>query len=189
MTEKRQVNHTARRYLAPYGRWTRIENRVGDGTPDQHYTLRAVSGWVESKLIPASGACPAEFTRDQLMWGEAETAAGGKWFLLGLRLSAPAEWWLLDAPTARAWFEGRPFEPLVRVSGRFPLREILDRLAPLPVAGEALGWDRATDAVRGWAKTELEGGTTYRDVRAAQYLERIRPYGPRGIVTAPPKPI
>jgi hypothetical protein len=41
------------------------------------------------------------------------------------------EWWLLTAPQARAWFEGHAPEPAVRASGRFPLREVLDCLAPL----------------------------------------------------------
>lgn len=131
MTERRQVNHTARRYLAPYGRWLRFENRIGDGGwPDQYYILRGVSGWVESKLIPASGRCPDNFTLLQVIWGEEETAAGGRWHLLGLRESEPAEWWLLDSKLAREWYNGQNVTPLVQISGRFPLREILDYLAP-----------------------------------------------------------
>ncbi len=66
------------------------------------------------------------------MWGECEYAVGGRWHLLGLRLSEPAEWWLMTAPQAREWFDGAAPEPAVRASGRFPLREVLDCLAPLP---------------------------------------------------------
>jgi hypothetical protein len=131
VTERNQVNVTARRFYKPYGRWERLESRIGVGWPDQYYVLRGVSGWVESKLIPASGARPKEFTLDQLIWGELEVAAGGRWHLLGLRQSEPAEWWLLDPVLARLWYEGEPCEPLVRISGRFPLRETLDYLAPL----------------------------------------------------------
>jgi hypothetical protein len=40
-------------------------------------------------------------------------------------------WWLMDNGAAWAWFEGAAPDPILNITGRFPLREILDRLAPL----------------------------------------------------------
>lgn len=118
----------ARTYLSPYGRLVRIENQIGSGTPDLFYTLRKISGWLELKLLPESGAVPDHFTREQLMWGQAEAAAGGRWHMLG---RSGAAWVLYDAPRARRWFDGEANDPIFAVTGRFPLREVLDELAPL----------------------------------------------------------
>jgi hypothetical protein len=84
-----------------------------------------MTGWIESKLIPASGKRPDKFTLEQLMWGEEETVAGGRWHLFGLVQSKPACWVLYDAPRARAWYEGSDVEPIFAISGRFPTRELL----------------------------------------------------------------
>lgn len=128
MTESSQVWSVARKYLAPFGRIQRLENRLDVGWPDSVYTLRRVSGWLELKLVPTSGRCPEHFTLDQLTWGELEVAAGGRWHLLARR---GREWVLYDAVGARAWFDGTENAPLIAQTGRFPLRDILMHIAPL----------------------------------------------------------
>lgn len=126
MTEATQVNGAVRTHLGIYGRFKRMEHAIEVGWPDWHYTLRGASGWIEAKLIARNGKCPRSFTREQLMWGEAEVEAGGRWFLLGLR---EPRWWLLyDAPGARAWFDGGSNRPVVEVEGRFPTAEIIRTL-------------------------------------------------------------
>lgn len=127
MTEANQVHSVASKYLTPFGRFERVDNPLVDGFPDVYYNLFGVSGWVEEKLISLNGKAPDHFTLDQLLWGERETALGGRWFLLGR--CGPA-WVLYDAPGARAWYEGTAERWLFRLTGRFPLREVLDRLAP-----------------------------------------------------------
>lgn len=128
MTEKNQVHTVARRYLAPFGRFERVDTPLADGWPDVYYVLRGVSGWLEEKVIPSSRRRPNHLTLDQIMWGEAEVRAGGRWHLLG---RCGAEWWLMTAAQCRSWYEGGSTEPIFAVSGRFPLREILDTIAPL----------------------------------------------------------
>ena len=127
VTEATQVKAVARRYLAPYIRLVAIEGVFAPGVPDFYYCGWGVSGWCEAKLIPTSGRRPDHFTLDQLLWGEAEIAAGGLWHLLG---RSGAYWIMYDALGARAWYEGAAERWLFRISGRFPLREVLDRLAP-----------------------------------------------------------
>lgn len=130
MTEAAQVHKVAARYLAPFGRLVRIENRLTDklGLPDVYYVLRHVQGWLEEKIVPASGRPPKHFTLDQVQWGEEEIRAGGRWHLLA---RCDREWWLMDVRQARQWWEGAPAVPLIRVTGRFPMREVLDIIAPL----------------------------------------------------------
>lgn len=128
MTEATQVNAVIRRYLGPYGRFIRVEMAITVGVPDWYYRCRGSGGWIEAKLIPKSGRCPATFTRDQLMWGEAETQAGGRWYLLGLR--EPRTWVLYDAKRAREWFEGIDPTPLLTIDGVFQARDVLDVIAP-----------------------------------------------------------
>ncbi len=133
MTETNQVHDVAKRHLAPYGRWDRVDNAAHLGWPDVDYTLFGVHGYCEEKIIPASGRCPDHFTLEQLMWGEREVALGGRWFLLGRQAMAHnriATWILYDAPGARVWFEGDAERWLFRTIGDFPTRQVLDRLAP-----------------------------------------------------------
>jgi hypothetical protein len=134
MTESRQVHAVARRYLAPFGRYERVDNRLGVGWPDAYYLLRGVSGWIEEKILPPSGNPPGHLTLEQIRWGLAETAAGGRWYLLGRR---GAEWRLYSAAGAAAWHGGGPDGALLSVTGRFPLREVLDEIAPLSAGVQA----------------------------------------------------
>jgi hypothetical protein len=134
MTEASQVR-SAINTLSVYGVVIPISDRVGSGVPDHHYVLRRVAGWLEAKVIPPSGGCPAHFTREQLMWGEDYVAAGGLWHLLGLVERKPPLWRLYDTIGARAWFEGATNDLwLLNLSGPFPTRQVLDCIAPLPKA-------------------------------------------------------
>lgn len=135
MTERNQVDGAVSAHLGPLGRFVRIDSAFAAGVPDWHYVLRGTSGWIESKLVPRSGRRPDHFTREQLLWGEAEVAAGGRWFLLALR--EPRIWLLYDALGARAWFDGTGNRPIVESPGRFPTREIVRAIAPVdPFAKE-----------------------------------------------------
>lgn len=101
------------------------------GIPDVYYCLRGVSGWAELKLFPRVGKAPPHLTREQVLWGEEEARLGGNWWLVG---RAGPVWLAYDAAGARALFEGKEEEscPKMQVTGRFPLRELLDLLAPRP---------------------------------------------------------
>jgi len=129
MTEATQVWKVMRPLVAPYGRFKRIESHSTDsGIPDLSYTLlnpRGRQGWLELKLFDAIDRCPHHFTRDQIMWGEAEIEAGGNWHLFGRYEST---WLLFDAAQARKLFDGEATSPIIRQSGRFPLRELLREL-------------------------------------------------------------
>lgn len=131
MTEANQIDAAVRTHLGPYGHWVRIPPGFEAGLPDWHYTMLrgGISGWIEDKLIPASRRCPALFTIDQLLWGEAEVAAGGRWHLLGLE-PRTRTWMLFNAAQARAWFEDRDHDLVVETTGSFPTREIALALAP-----------------------------------------------------------
>ena len=132
MTEASQVRAQLRSHVGPLLRLVATSAPVAvanSDVPDHHWCGRGASGWIESKLIPASGRRPDHFTLGQLMWGEEEVAAGGRWHLLGLVQSAPARWVLYDTVGARAWFEGAADDRwLFSVSGRFPTRELLRAL-------------------------------------------------------------
>lgn len=129
MTESNQVDAAVRRYLGPLGRWVRMQSAIDVGVPDFHWTMRRTSGWIEDKLISPSRRCPAHFTVDQLLWGEAEVAAGGSWHLLCLE-PRTRTWLLLSAAQARAWFDGAPLTATIEVTGPFPTKAIALTLAP-----------------------------------------------------------
>lgn len=133
MTEVNQVWHVFRRYIAPFGHLQRIES-IGQGIPDLHYSIMGVSGWVEFKLGQREGIRPASLTLDQVLWAEAYAAppSSGRVFLL-VRIGSA--WLLYDAASVRALYDGLTPEPLVRVRGRFPLRELLAILAPPSLRG------------------------------------------------------
>lgn len=99
------------------------------GVPDWYYVLRGTPGWLEDKLIPPSRRCPDTFTREQLMWGEAEVAAGGRWHLLGLE-PRTRTWLLFNAAQARAWFDGEDYDLTVEATGLFPTKAIALALVP-----------------------------------------------------------
>ena len=129
MTEISQINSIVRRHLAPLGRFIRMESSIIVGLPDWYYVLRGQSGWIEAKLVPPSKRCPSHFTLDQILWGEAEVAAGGRWHLLGLEPRTRA-WMLFDVGQARAWFDGENHDLVAEATGPFPTREIALALAP-----------------------------------------------------------
>ena len=131
MTEANQVDAAVRRHLGPLGRWIRMQSAIDAGVPDWHYTMLrgGVSGWLEDKLIPPSRRCPGTVTLDQILWGEAEVAAGGRWHLLGLE-PRTRTWLLMTSGQARAWFDGGPLAAVIESTGRFPTREIALALAP-----------------------------------------------------------
>lgn len=61
----------------------RVENRIGDGTPDINYT----QGWIENKWVrkaPKRGGIITieHYTKDQQLWAIKRAQAGGKVFLL-----------------------------------------------------------------------------------------------------------
>lgn len=128
MTEATQVNNAIREHLGALGRFKRMEHLIEVGWPDWYYRCRGISGWIEAKLIPRSGRCPALFTLDQLLWGEEEARWGGSWFLLGLR--EPRTWVMYDASSARAWFDNTGNHPILEVDGKFPTKEIINLIAP-----------------------------------------------------------
>lgn len=148
MTESNQVNGAVRRHLGPLGHWVRIESATELGIPDWSYALRHGEGWLEAKLVPPSRRCPPTVTREQIMWAERRTAAGGRWHLLGLE-PRTRTWLLLDAPQARAWFDGGPLEATIETTGLFPTKPIAlaltGRLMRYPKPGATLvisgvGW-------------------------------------------------
>ena len=129
MTEANQIDAAVRHHLGPLGRWVRMPPGFEGGVPDWHWTMRGRSGWLEDKLVPASRRCPGTFTREQLMWAEAEVAAGGRWHLLGLE-PRTRTWMLFDVGQARAWFDDRDHDLVLEATGPFPTREIALALAP-----------------------------------------------------------
>ena len=123
--ESRLVWGTMRKYVWPYGRWKRIENAVEKGCPDINYTLTVPpgrQGWMELKIFSRLGIPPPHFTREQIMWGEEEVRHGGTWHLFG---RCGTCWLLYDVVEARKLFERKESCPLLKVSGRFPLRELM----------------------------------------------------------------
>ena len=129
MTEATQVDDAVRRHLGPLGHFKRVTHATEAGWPDWCYTMRGISGWLEDKLIPPSRRCPSLFTLDQLLWGEAEVAAGGRWHLLGLE-PRTRTWLLFNAQQARAWFDGLNHDYMVEAAGPFPMKAIALALAP-----------------------------------------------------------
>ena len=125
MTEINQVCRVVSRKLSPYGRIIRIKDSVAIGIPDYYYLIKGVSGWIECKLLPPSGSCPTHFTKEQLLWGEAEAEKGGRWFLLGKR---GPEWLLFDAVGARCFHNGEKAWARLSQIGPFPTRNIIKTL-------------------------------------------------------------
>jgi hypothetical protein len=73
--------------LRRYGRFTRIENVAGVGTPDVAYTLRGASGWVENKWRASWPRSPGavvtldHYTPGQRIFARDEIRAGGRVFV------------------------------------------------------------------------------------------------------------
>ncbi len=129
MTEANQVDAAVRRHLGHLGRWQRMTHATEPGWPDWRYIMRGQQGWLEDKLIPPSRRCPATFTRDQILWGEAEIAAGGRWHLLGLE-PRTRTWMLFNAAQARRWFDDLDHDLVVEAVGLFPTKALVLALAP-----------------------------------------------------------
>jgi hypothetical protein len=129
MTEVNQIDAAVKHHLSPYGRFVRMQSAIDAGVPDFHYAMCGTSGWLEDKLIPASRRCPNAFTLDQLLWGEAEVAAGGRWHLLGLE-PRTRTWMLFNVAQARRWFGGLDHDLVIEAAGPFPTKAIALALAP-----------------------------------------------------------
>jgi hypothetical protein len=118
-----------RDHLSIYGQLTRIESPIEAGVADVDYTLLGCSGWIENKLFEANeDRRPRHLTRYQIEWGEAKVRAGGRWFLFGRSIAA---WLLYDVRGARRLLEGGGSSPLLKTSGEFPTRPLLEILAPI----------------------------------------------------------
>lgn len=108
MSSEGALWQTTKRSLGPYGRLKRIESFIEKGTPDVAYTIKRVSGWIELKHLgaypvrDATPVCIPKLTLEQVQWCEAETAIGGRSFVL---LQAEHDYMLLAADTVRALFE------------------------------------------------------------------------------------
>lgn len=130
MREADQVWAVIRPKLSPFGHLQRIESAATDlGIPDVNYCLRQVEGWIELKVGRLEGTKPRTLKLEQVTWAERRTEAGGRSYLLVRYL--PAIWHLYDANGARLLYNDLRADPLVRSSGEFPLRAMLDVLAPL----------------------------------------------------------
>ena len=127
MSEISQVWNPLRNNLGVYGHFTRIESPTISGIPDVAYTLFSCSGWIENKLFEHHDKCPSHLTLEQVLWGEAEIKAGGRWFLLGI---CNGIWLLYDIVGARTLLKGERPLPLIQYQGSFPTRRILEILAP-----------------------------------------------------------
>jgi hypothetical protein len=130
VTESNQVHLAARRALhaPPAMLYLRCNNALAKGWPDATYCLLGVAGMVEEKLLPGNGGVPAHLTLDQIRWGEAWTAAGGLWHLLGKR---GGEWRLYSVFGARRFYDGVEDSPVLARHGLFPSREVLAILSPV----------------------------------------------------------
>jgi hypothetical protein len=129
MTEANQIDAAVRTHLGVLGRFKRVTHATEPGWPDFYYVLRGISGWLEDKLVPPSRRCPPTFTLDQLLWGEAEVAAGGRWHLLGLE-PRTRTWMLFNVAQARAWFENEDHDLVVEEAGPFPTKALVLALSP-----------------------------------------------------------
>jgi hypothetical protein len=83
---------------------TRVENRVGIGTPDVNYCVKGRGeGWIELKYADAwpKGEDTVlqleHYTPQQKVWGRRRRAAGGRCHLL---LQVGTDWLLFDAKIA-----------------------------------------------------------------------------------------
>ena len=98
------------RALSPFGRLIRVENPACLGTPDVWARLRGVGMWLELKHLDALPARVEtkvrlpKLTIEQVLWLEAEQAAGGRAWLL---LHAGADWFLCAPDVARGLYEAR----------------------------------------------------------------------------------
>jgi hypothetical protein len=126
VTEANQVNGAIARHLGPLGKFRRLEVPGARGWPDWHWAARrgeaCASGWIEAKLLDGRER-PLKLTAEQVMFGEDEVAAGGRWVLLGLNPSRRA-WLAFDPAGARALFDGVEPTPLVVATGAFPTVEL-----------------------------------------------------------------
>lgn len=91
------------------GHWTRVENRVEQGTPDVAFCFSGLSGWIELKVVdrwPSGRDVPVRvphFTKQQRFWHRRHHQAGGASFVL-LRVDAsPRRYLLLPGAWAAEW--------------------------------------------------------------------------------------
>ena len=129
MREADQVWDVIRPKLNPFGHLQRIESSTDKGIPDVNYCLRRVDGWIELKVGRVPGTKPRTLKLEQVMWAEARESAGGRSYLLVRYL--PAVWHLYDAKGSRLLYNGLRACPLVESNGEFPLKAVLNVIAPL----------------------------------------------------------
>jgi len=122
VTEASQVNDAIRRHLGPLGLFRRVEVATSLGWPDWYYRLHGVAGWLEAKIFTAS-LRPRKLTLEQVMWGEEEVRARGRWTLFGIEPRSRT-WLAFDAPGARSLCDGAEATPTLRAVGPFPLKEL-----------------------------------------------------------------
>lgn len=140
MTLESNFWSTTRSHLQPFGVLKRIESTADKGTGDIAYCLRrpkpgsvAASGFVELKIAdwpvrPLTPIRPRHLTKDQVLFAEEWSEAGGRAWLL-LRASP---WYLLFDPAGiRGLFEGnvcaRDAPAIAKAAGlgKFPTGPIL----------------------------------------------------------------
>lgn len=79
----------------------RVENLVGDGTPDVNFAISGVAGTIENKYTdrhPVREATPVlgkgnGLRRSQVIWSYQRLRAGGRVFVL---IGSPKDAWLID---------------------------------------------------------------------------------------------
>jgi hypothetical protein len=139
MTERLFWSSTVRPILGAFGKLERIENRVGDSTPDVCYCLKrqpdwnAVSGWIELKhgaqwpVRPATKFKFSYFTLGQMLWLEEWHNAGGRCCMLA---QIERDYMLVPPWRLRAIFDGvtkSDFMALSEVNAHnvFPTSEVV----------------------------------------------------------------
>lgn len=143
MTIESNFWSTVHANLSPYGALKRIENSADKGTGDVAYCLTrpkpgslAASGWLELKVAewpakPLTPIRPRHLTKDQVLFAEEWSDAGGRAWLI-LRATP---WYLLFDPAGiRGLYEGRvcardaPAVAKAASIGRFPTGPVLKAL-------------------------------------------------------------
>lgn len=124
MAQENNTWSTAKKYLAPHGIFTRVENPLMAGFPDVVYCVRGCAGLLETK------ATIGEVRLEQVLYAEGWAHNNGLYHML---LRADNVWALFDATGTRALLIPHTNShdvALVWKIGPFPTAEILRHLAP-----------------------------------------------------------
>ena len=141
MTEAVFWSGTVRPKLGRFGTLRRIENRIGEGTPDVAFCIRryrkghlpAASGWIETKhsyewpIRETATLKFNHFTIEQVLWMEDWIGAGGRCFVLA---QVARDYMLVPAKNARKIQAGATRREFITISdvyatGTFPTAEIV----------------------------------------------------------------